>query len=293
MANALVCERITKTYKNWQLGPIDLSIPLGSVTGIMGLNGSGKTTLMKILGGLIVPGEGTISCSDTPTRNISPSWKSHTCYASQTASFFENWTGKQNLQAFSKFYDHWDWSYAFKLAERFKLDLHTRVRYSSPGNRVKLSLIRALAAQPTILLLDEPSASLDPLVRAELLDTLWETIQDPSKTIVFASHNPLDISQFADHVIFIKNGKISCSMEKEALCEQWAALTLQAEINLSKDSFHAHGIVSTQISNGLTYIKSNNVTKTKKLLSDLHQNNYEIQRLSFETIAVEILKEKG
>ncbi len=129
-------------------------------------------------------------------------------YVGDKHVFYENWTGQKNLEFLRQFYPNWDNQFADELIKRFEIPITKKAKELSTGNRVKLSLIGALAHRPKLLILDEPTSGLDPVVRTELLDILFEVVESGERAIfLFNPHFYLIFPEFADELTFINNGK--------------------------------------------------------------------------------------
>jgi len=193
----LTMNAVERHYPDFRLGPISLELHAGRVTAIVGENGSGKTTTLRLIAGLSRPDRGEIDRAETRIG-----------FASGAGGFFERWSVAENLRFVSRLYEEWDDAYASSLCERLKLPVDAVVSRLSKGGRGKLQLVAAIVPQPTLLLLDEPTEGLDPLVRLELFDILRERQEDETKAIVWCTHLLADIQRLADEVLFLDAGKL-------------------------------------------------------------------------------------
>jgi ABC-2 type transport system ATP-binding protein len=123
-------------------------------------------------------------------------------------------------------YPRWDQTYAMELARRFDLKPQQKIKGLSHGQRVKAALLLALARRPRLLVLDEPTTGLDPVARMEVLGELMAVLADEDRTILFSSHNTLDVEQISDQITFIDRGRIIDSDDKEAFLDRWRRLRL-------------------------------------------------------------------
>jgi ABC-2 type transport system ATP-binding protein len=123
-------------------------------------------------------------------------------------------------------YPRWDQSYAEELARRFDLKPQQKIKGLSHGQRVKAALLLALARRPRLLVLDEPTTGLDPVARVEVLNELMAVLADEDRTILFSSHNTLDVEQISDQITFIDRGRIIDSDDKEVFLDRWRRLRL-------------------------------------------------------------------
>ncbi|MCP4896148.1 MAG: ABC transporter ATP-binding protein, partial [bacterium] len=186
---------LTKRFQGFQLGPLDLTLEPGTVLALVGPNGAGKTTTLNCMAGLVVPDEGDIQVFGAPVHPTRPEYRGDVGYVGEESGFFQRWTAGRNLDYLAQIIPGWSRDRARQLSERFGLTLGKAVKDLSRGNRTKLALVAALAHGPRLLLLDEPTAGLDPIVRAEVLDVLWEITEDGEHAVLYSTHVLSDISR--------------------------------------------------------------------------------------------------
>lgn len=230
MSAAAELSAVVKQYPGFRLGPVQLTIEGGRALALIGPNGAGKTTLMEILAGMLTPTSGTVQILGHRVGGSSGAgWKAEVGYASEQQPFYERWSVDRNLRFLAGFFPRWSFELQSELVRRFHLPLEKKVKALSKGNRVKLSLVAALARRPRLLLLDEPTAGLDPLVRAEVLDTLWELLEAQAPTILYSTHILPDVGRLADELAFIKDGQIVLRVACDDLERSWRSLTFRLE----------------------------------------------------------------
>ncbi|MBN2414326.1 ABC transporter ATP-binding protein [bacterium] len=289
MAKAFECVDVVKTYRDFQLGPLNISLEPGIVLGYIGPNGAGKTTTMHCLSGLVRAEQGRMTIFGRSNDPNSTAWKQDIGYVGDVHVFYERWTGEKNLKFISRFYDNWSDKRALELAKRFELPLQKRARDLSTGNRVKLSLVAALAHSPKLLLLDEPTAGLDPVVRAEVLDTLFEVLEDGERSIFYSTHILSDISRLADELAFIRSGTIILRTAKDDLTGRYRRITFSLE---AEDLLIEHA--SSQEREGTTWqIVTADAGETLKELHELGAEKIQESRMTIDEIAVQILKNRS
>ena len=288
MTKAIEFEDVIMTYPGFKLGPLNFDLEPGRVLGYIGPNGAGKTTTMHCLAGLVRADQGTMKVFGRENNLHHRDWRFDIGYVGDVHTFYEEWTAEENLNFLKKFYPNWSDSLVDNLVERFKLPLKKKAKKLSSGNRVKLSLIFALAHSPKLLLLDEPISGLDPVVRHEVLNTLFDILEDGERAIFYSTHILSDISRLADELAFLVDGQVVLHEEKDKLSENWRRISFWFEKNdVVLDSVVSH------IREGEDHqVISTNYKKTLQQLREIGSQNIHDTRLSIDEIAVEIMKEK-
>ena len=214
---------VTKVYSRFTLGPIDLTVPAGTIVGLVGENGAGKTTALKILSGVNRPTGGTAALlGSTPAD---PKARMDLGVVFEDAYFYVTMTAAQIGRTLAGVYGaRWDAGYYAELLHRFALDPKQPMKEFSRGMRMKLSLASALAHRPRLLVLDEATAGLDPVVRGELLDLFLEFIQDEDHAILMSSHITDDLEQVADSIAYLHKGRLLFHQNKDDLHEHYGVL---------------------------------------------------------------------
>ena len=286
MTQAFKLNGLTKSFQEFKLGPLDLELEPGVVMGYIGPNGSGKTTTMHCMVGLVKADGGSVDIFGKENDPNKPDWKLDIGYVGDKHVFYENWSGEKNLSFLKQFYPNWDSQLEQELIKRFEVPITKRAKELSSGNRVKLSLIGALSHRPRLLILDEPTAGLDPVVRTEFLDVLFEVIESGERAIFYSNHILSDISRIADELTFINNGTISLETTKDDLTENWRRITFKlADSNISLDN-----IVEVEKEGSNSRVVSTNYKKTISQLNQIGAENIQETRMSIDDIAVYIIK---
>jgi ABC-2 type transport system ATP-binding protein len=287
MATAFEIKNLVKKYPDFQLGPLDLTLEPGTVLGYIGPNGSGKTTTLHCLVGLVKAEAGEMKIFGTPNNPNKPRWKLDIGYVGDVHVFYENWTGTKNLKFLKQFYPNWSDELVADLAKRFELPLDKKAKALSGGNRVKLSLVSALAHSPKLLLLDEPTSGLDPVVRTEVLDVLFEVLESGERAIFYSTHILTDISRLADELAFLNEGQILQRSTKDDLTDSWRKITFQ----FNKEKIEFSSTVSHLVEGNDHQIISSKFETTLKHLRESGAENIQDNRMSIDEIAVHILRE--
>jgi ABC-2 type transport system ATP-binding protein len=286
MEKAFQYNDVIKTFPGFKLGPLNLELEPGTVLGLIGPNGAGKTTSIQCLVGLLRADSGEMRVFGRQNDLNKPEWKQDIGYVGDVHVFYERWTGQQNLRFLSQFYPNWSEEKAAELANRFQMPLDKRAKDLSTGNRVKLSLISALAHSPKLLLLDEPTSGIDPVVRTEVLDVLFEILETGDRSIFYTTHILPEISRIADELAFIDEGQIWFSTPKEDLNDRWRKITYR----LAKENIPLESIVSHRKEGNDHQVISSDFEITLRQLKELGAENIQDMRMSIEEIAVQILK---
>lgn len=286
MKQAFKISELTKSFPEFKLGPLNLELEPGMVMGYIGPNGSGKTTTMHCMVGLVKPDAGEVEMFGRQNNPNKPDWKLDIGYVGDKHVFYENWSGEKNLQFLRQFYPDWDKQFEAELIKRFEIPIAKKAKELSSGNRVKLSLIGALSHRPKLLILDEPTAGLDPVIRTEFLDVLFGVIESGERAIFYSTHILSDISRIADELTFINNGQIVLQTPKEDLTDNWRRISFK--LSEDKNDFLNTELIETEGSN--YKIISNNFESTLSELKKLGAENITETRMSVDEIAVQILK---
>jgi len=277
---------MVKTYPGFQLGPLNLELEPGTVLGYIGPNASGKTTTFHCMAGVTRPRGGRIEVFGREASPHMPEWRFDIGYVGDVHAFYEGWTGEANLAFRSKFYPAWSHSRAVELAKRFNLPLDVKAKNLSTGNRVKLSLVAALAHSPRLLLLDEPTSGLDPVVRREVLDTLFEVLESGERAIFYATHILTDIGRLADKLAFLRGGRVIQVSAKDDLLDKWRSISFR----YSDSRPRLEAAVVHEIEGNNHRLISSDQVRTITGLQAIGAESIEATRMTIDDIVVEILK---
>ncbi len=220
-------EGVGKTYPFFTLEGIDLDVPTGTIAGLVGANGAGKSTIIRILIGLVQQDRGNVRVLgyDLPKHLVAA--KGEIGFVSEDLRLYASATLAWHINFIRSIFGTWDSAYADRLLQRFDLKPAQKIRGLSRGQRIKAGLMLALARRPRLLVLDEPTAGLDPIARREVLAALTDVLADEDRTVLFSSQNTLDIEQISDQITFIDRGRIVESADKESLLESWRSIRLR------------------------------------------------------------------
>ena len=193
------------------LAQVTLTFRRGGVYGLVGANGAGKTTLIRHVLGLLKAERGSVRVFDLDPVADPVGVLSRIGYLSEENDL-PGWMRVDELMRYSRaFHPGWDDAYAEELRNAFALDPAAKIKTLSKGQKARAGLVVALAYRPELLVLDEPSSGLDPIVRRDILGAVIRTIADEGRTVLFSSHLLDEVEEVADHVTMIQRGKILMS----------------------------------------------------------------------------------
>jgi ABC-2 type transport system ATP-binding protein len=211
------------------LDAVSLTVPRGAVFGLVGENGAGKTTLIKHVLGLLRAAAGSVRVFGRDPVRDPVSVLSRIGYLSEENDL-PGWMRVDELLRYVRaFYPGWDDAYAEELRQAFGLNPAARVKDLSKGQRARAGLLIALAYRPDLLVLDEPSSGLDPLVRRDILVAIIRTIADEGRTVLFSSHLLDEVERVSDHVALIHQGRIALCAGLDDVKQAHRRLTLRFE----------------------------------------------------------------
>jgi len=202
-------EGLTKHYGDVRaVVDLNLDIRAGEIFGFLGPNGAGKTTTIRTLLDEIRPTAGRASILGLDTHDKAVEIRRHIGYLPDDLAMYPNLTGKDTLTYFANLRGGVDWSHVDRLAKRLDADLSRKVGDLSSGNRQKVGLIQAFMNRPEVLIMDEPSSGLDPLIQREL-QAMMREVADEGHTVFLSSHMLFEVQRVADRVGIIRNGKLA------------------------------------------------------------------------------------
>ncbi len=221
--NAIEIKGLVKKYDDkFQLGKLDLTIPKGVIVGLIGENGAGKTTLLKAILNIIHIDSGTIKINGEDNKKEEK--KENIGVVLDNMFFPEILNAKDIELAMRGMVKNWDTQAYYNYLKEFELPLDKPIKALSKGMRKKLEIITALSHHPDILILDEATSGLDPVVRNEILDLFLNFIQDENHTIILSTHITSDLEHVADKIVFIDQGKIVLDQDRDELIDHYGIL---------------------------------------------------------------------
>lgn len=224
MENSIEVRGLTKHYKDFSLDDVSFRVPQGSIVGFIGENGAGKTTTIKAILGLLNTDGGEITLLDQPVTRSSHLANAEVGVVMEGAFFSSTFNTAEIAGTMRLLHPNWDDALYWDYCRRFSLPEKKPYKDFSRGMRVKLSFATALAHRPRVLILDEATSGLDPVVRGEMLDLFLDFIQDEQHSILLSSHITSDLEKVADYIVFIHAGKIVFELSKDDMQERFAVV---------------------------------------------------------------------
>lgn len=230
MKNIIELNQVGKKYPTFQLANIDFSVPAGSIVGLLGENGAGKTTLIKLILSLLQKDSGTIQifAHDISEEKNLPKEKIGVVLDN---SFFSETLNAHQIESILKelYQKNWDTKLYHQYLQRFQIPEKQKIKTFSKGMKKKLEIATALAHHPNLLILDEATSGLDPVVRSEILDIFQEFIANEENSILISTHITSDLEHIADYIAVLHKGKMLLKEEKDTLQENYGILKCSAE----------------------------------------------------------------
>ena len=237
MENILELQQISKTFpkSNFTLDKVSFSLPYGAILGFVGENGAGKTTTIGCILNTIKKDSGTIKLFGKEMLDGDTDIRKKIGIVYDGDNFPGFWTAKQLSQVMEGLYAQWDNALFQKYLEDFHLPPKQKIKNYSRGMTMKLAIAAALSHHPQLLILDEATSGLDPVMRDEMLDVFLEFVQEESHSILLSSHITSDLEKIADYITFIHNGKLIMTASKNDLVYNYAVMRCRESQFLTLD----------------------------------------------------------
>ena len=217
MEAALQIDNLSKSYSDFHLDGISLSVPKGRIVGLIGENGAGKTTTINLILHAIEKDNGSISIFGKDHVSYEKEVKQGVGIVQDECNLPLMFTVSDIETVMKRIYTNWDSTRYHELIDKFELPLKQTISTFSKGMKVKLNFAIALAHKSKLLLLDESTSNLDPVMRDDILDMLLDFVQDEENSVLFSSHITSDLSKIADYVAFLHEGKLLFCKPKDEL----------------------------------------------------------------------------
>lgn len=236
MENIIVAEGLRKEYDGFALEDVSFRVPGGAIMGLIGENGAGKTTTIKCLLNLVRRDAGTVTLLGMDDLEGEKEIKQDVGVVLDECFFHDSLRAKDVGVILAPVYRGWDEELYRRYLKKYKLPEKKFIKEYSRGMKMKLSLAAALAHRPRLLILDEATAGLDPVVRDEILDEFLNFIQDEEHSILISSHITSDLEKVADYVTYLHQGKVVLSESKDVIQDSYGRLGCTAADLLTVDS---------------------------------------------------------
>ena len=219
MEYAINVTGLCKSYQDFALDNVSFAVPKGSIMGFIGENGAGKSTTIKAMLNLIHRDAGTVEILGMDLDGHEKEIKERIGVVFDECCFHDNLTPADISKILGNIYQNWDGKLYQKYLAQFGLDEKKKIKEFSRGMKMKLGIAAALAHRPDVLILDEATSGLDPIVREEILDIFLDFIQDENHAILISSHITSDLDKIADYLTFIHHGRIILSSGRDDLMD--------------------------------------------------------------------------
>lgn len=249
MNNAIEVRGLCKDYGDFRLEHVDLTVPGGTILGLIGENGAGKSTVIRCLLGLVRPDGGEISLLGRAPEEA----KEDIGVVLDESSFHEVLRAPQVGKIFAGLYAAWDPALYEHYLAKFGLPRDKKIKEFSRGMKMKLGIAVALSHRPKLLLLDEATGGLDPVVRNEILDEFLDFIQEEDHAVLISSHITSDLEKAADYITYLHQGRVVLSEAKDVILDSYGRLACTAKqletvdpgdlVRVRKGAFGCEGLV--------------------------------------------------
>lgn len=275
-----------------QLGDFNLDIPSlqikkGYITGFIGQNGAGKTTTMKLILDMLCLDEGDIEVEGLNTKVAPEKIKEKIGYVGEPTGYPEESRLKHIKKMICPFYKTWDEGLFEQYTKSFHLNLDKKYGELSTGQKKQFDLVMALAHKPELILLDEPTAGLDPVVRNEILELLMTHMQDEKVTVFYSTHITSDLEKACDYLVYIQNGKVVMDIEKDELLSQYCI------VRGAKRLFDDEEIRRELLGLRQTNLGGEALVKSRHLAEELFGEEVKYSKPTIEEIMVFLAEERG
>ncbi|MCM3160107.1 ABC transporter ATP-binding protein [Metabacillus litoralis] len=285
--NIIEINNLTKSYKkNRGIDDLSLSIHKGEIFGFIGPNGAGKSTTIRTLLNFIHPTSGTANIFGKDSVKDSKEIRKQVGYLPSEVHYYDDMKALDLLQYSAKFHQYTNNQRIVELAEKLHLDLNKKIEDLSFGNRKKVGIIQALLHEPKLLILDEPTGGLDPLMQHTFFELL-KIERDKGATIFFSSHILSEVQKMCDRVAIIKEGKLLKVERVETLLKnnvKKISLNLQTETEQAIEEIE--GMNKVKNGDDWTFLYSGDINRLLHKMSRLHVKDLLIEEPSLEEVFI-------
>ncbi|WP_300379424.1 ABC transporter ATP-binding protein [Clostridium sp.] len=274
--------KLTKSYgKNRGINNIDLEINDGEIYGFIGPNGAGKSTTIKTLLNFIFPTSGSAEILDKDIVKESKEIKEHTSYVPSEVRYYSEVKVKDLLNYAESFFKDYDREYVKSLCDELEVELDKKIEELSLGNKKKVAIVQALLSNPKVIILDEPTNGLDPLIQQKLFKILLKE-KAKGKTIFLSSHNLSEIEKFCDRVAIIKDGEIVDILDLKNMNRDLGKRVILKSNNIDIKEIEEISDNIKVVDEEIQFIYKGNINELISLLS-----KYNLEKLLIEEVNLE------
>lgn len=227
--NAIEIKNLCKKYKDFELDNINLCLPSGCIMGLVGENGAGKSTLIRLIMDVITRDSGSVTVLGKDNKDNFALTKQDVGVVLDNVGYYDNFTGKIVSKIMRNIYKNWDDALFFEYLKRFDVPDDKKFSKLSKGMKMKMGIAVALSHNAKLLIFDEATNGLDPVVRDDILDILSEFTRDESHSVLISSHITADLEKICDYFAFLQNGRLVLCEEKDRLLEDYGIIHCTAE----------------------------------------------------------------
>ncbi len=237
MENILELQQVQKTYpkSDFTLDKLSFSLPYGAILGFVGENGAGKTTTIDCILNTVRKDSGTVKLFGKQMQDTNTDIREKIGVVYDGDNFPGYYTPRQLAKVMDGLYTQWDHALFQKYLEDFQLPAKQKIKYFSKGMTMKLAIAAALSHHPQLLILDEATNGLDPVMRDEMLDVFLSFVQEDNHSILLSSHITSDLEKIADYITFIHHGRLILTASKDDLIYHYAVMRCKQNQFLSLD----------------------------------------------------------
>lgn len=277
MEHILEVNNLSKEFKDFTLKNISFKMDKGYIMGFIGPNGAGKSTTIKLILNLLKKDNGNIKVFGLDNEKDERKVKDKIGFVLDENYYYEELNPKEMKKIIAPYYSKWDDNIFNKYMKEFNVPIDKKIKELSKGMKMKFSLAIALSHDAELLIMDEPTSGLDPVVRSELLDILYNIIQDENKGVFFSTHITSDLDKIADYITFINNGEIVFSEPKDDIIENYGLVKGSKEYLNGKIKKHLIGVKENQFG-------FEGLTNDKKKIREFINDRLIVERPSLEDI---------
>jgi ABC-2 type transport system ATP-binding protein len=288
MTDVIRTERLTKFYgTKCVVNRLNLRIERGQVYGFLGRNGAGKSTTIKMLTGMVRPDAGNVQVLGEDVANMNPATRARIAYIAEGHPLY-NWMSVDEAVRFTcSFYERWNGTLVDQILDHFELPRRQKLRRLSNGQRAQVSLALAVAPEPELLILDDPTLGLDTVVRRDFLESLIQIIQREGRTIFFSSHVLGDVERVADRIGIMVDGVLRVDCPTDVFRESVKKLVLEFT-GAVPEGFTCKGLVhSWNVGSRLELVLVGYDDEQRAAVEALEPRNIEIVDLNLEDAFIE------